>query len=166
MQVIVGNKKFIKKTEEDCAKCPTIIQGFTVKRVKEERYLGMIISSGTLVEIIDRNIRDKVSKLHSKTQKMRKIVRNDTISHMGMLKCAALLIQAIVIPVITYSCQAWIKISRKQYDKLEGIFRDTIAEIIGLPKTSNHEVLIHEVGQYHLVMDRRTKNKICPEKIT
>ena len=56
---------------------------FTVKQVKEERYLGMVICSETTVDIIDRNIKDKISKLHSRIQKMRNIVRNDKISHMG-----------------------------------------------------------------------------------
>ena len=74
-------------------------------KVKEERYLG--ICSGSTVDIIDRNIKDKISKLHGKIQKMRNFVRNDKISHMGMLKSAALVIQAIVIQIMTYSCQAW-----------------------------------------------------------
>ena len=77
--------------------------------MKEERYLGMVICSGSTVDIIDRNIMDKISKLHGKVQRMRNIVRNDKISHMGMLKSTALLVQAIVILILTYSCQAWKK---------------------------------------------------------
>ena len=105
---------------------------------------------GTTKDIVDRNLRDKTSKLHDKVQQIRKLVRDDRMSHLGMIKVAALLIQSVVVPTITYSCQAWIQMTRDQYGALENTFRDSIAQILGLPPKSNHEVLLHEVGQYHM----------------
>ena len=59
---------------------------------------------------------------------------------MGRLKSATLLIQAVIVLIMTYSCQAWIKMSRSQYNDMENLFRDSIVQILGLPPKTNREL--------------------------
>ena len=48
---MVGHKDYIKKMKAELAENPTIIQGFEVKRVDQEKYLGMLVTSSGVKEI-------------------------------------------------------------------------------------------------------------------
>ena len=69
---------------------------------------------------------------------------------MGSLKASALLVQAKILPILTYGTEAWLNVSKDQYAAMETILCDTIVRIISLPKTTNYEALLLEMANYHV----------------
>ena len=62
------------------------------------------------------------------------------------MKSACVMIQANLVPYLMYETQSWIGVTKGQIDKMELIFKKSIQKVISLPKSTNYEALLHEVG--------------------
>ena len=151
-----------KQMEED----PAQIQNFKVKTADEEKYLGVRIVEGTVEDIINANIKLKASKVHLVATEIRQEVRDPRMERIGQLKAAALLIQAKIVPVLTYGSECWMNISEMQYAKMEKIMGEAIIRILSLPPGTVYDSLIMEVSNFHIeVWLDATKIKYFMKKI-
>ena len=116
---------------------PTVIQNFQVKRVESERYLGMKIFSGGVRKIIAENIKDKKRKLQQPINKVRRLSRSRMMKKVGTLRCVKLLIQGQLIPILLYSTEAWLNVTKEEYRAMEDILKQCICSTMSLPKSSN-----------------------------
>ena len=120
----------MKKEMEDN---PTIVQNFKVNIVEAEKYLGMVICSGGMSDIIDANIEAKRKAIAPVAQKIRKLTESPMIMRIGRMKAASLLIQAQLIPKLLYGTEAWMNVSKSQYKNMEDILRHTKYTDMGDP---------------------------------
>ena len=150
VQIVVGSPDYIVRMKEELEKNPTIVQNFQVSVVQAEKYLGMVICSGGVKDIIDANIEAKRKAIAPVAQKIRKLTESPMIKRIGRLKAASLLIQAQLIPKLLYGTEAWVKVTKGQYKNMEDILRDSICTIISLPKTTNYEAMLAEVSNFHV----------------
>ena len=150
VQIVVGHKRYIKDMKEELERNPTYMQGFKVNMVESEKYLGMIVTSSGVKGMIDRNIEEKRKKSMPISQESRKLIRDPKLIRIGGLKSACVMLQAKLIPTILYGCQAWLYINKGQIEKLEKIFKNAITKSLSLPKSTNYEVLLNEIGYIHI----------------
>ena len=150
VQILVGNENWIGKMEEELKQNPTFIQGFEVKRVMKDKYLGMVVHRGGVKETIAANIRDKKSKIEPTVQKIRNFVRNNQILRLGRLKTVALLIQAQIIPALLYDTESWLFPTKDNYKDMEDILKGAMLKIMSLPPSTNYESMLWEIGNFHM----------------
>ena len=67
----------------------------------------------------------------------------------GTLRCVKLLIQGQLIPILLYSTEAWLNVTKEEYRAMEDILKQCIRSTMSLPKSSNMEALLLEIGNYH-----------------
>ena len=150
VNLVCGSKDWVEKTKKELMEDPAQIQGFKVKVAENEKYLGMKLVSGDIKAIIDANIRMKAGKVHQVATKIRNDVRDPRMMRIGALKAAATQIQAEVIPVLLYGCEAWLRVSKAQYKAMEDILKEAIVRILSLPGTTTYEALLLEVSNFHI----------------
>ena len=85
---------WIQETSKQIEEYPAKIhQSFKIKVVHSEKYLGHIVVSGTLSDIIDANIKMNARKVHQVATEIRQEVQDPRIERIGSLKASSLLIQ-------------------------------------------------------------------------
>ena len=89
VQIVVGSPDYIVRMKEELEKNPTIVQNFQVSVVQAEKYLGMVICSGGVKDIIDANIEAKRKAIAPVAQKIRKLTESPMIKRIGRLKAAS-----------------------------------------------------------------------------
>ena len=60
------------------------------------------------------------------------------------------MIQAQIMPMLLYSTEAWLNMTDKQVKVMEDILKEAICTILSLPKQTNYEALLYEVGNCHM----------------
>ena len=129
---------------------PSYIQGFKVKIASDDKYLGLKIVSGSVSDIINANIKMKAGKVYQAATEVRQEIRDPRIETVGSLKAGALLIQSRVIPILTYGCESWLKVSKEQYSAMEDILKEAIRRILSLPPSTVYDSLLLEISNYHV----------------
>ena len=102
VQIVVGHEKYIKDMKDELERNPTYVQGFKVKVVESEKYLGMMVTSSGVKGMIDKNIEEKRKKSMPISQESRKLIRDPKLIRIGGLKSACVMLQAKLIPTILY----------------------------------------------------------------
>ena len=150
VNVICGEQAWIQETKLKLEESPAKIQGFKVKVAQNEKYLGLKIVSGKVLDIIDANIKMKAGKVHMVATEIRDEVRDPRIVRIGSLKASALLIQSKIIPILTYGCEAWLNVTETQYKAMENIMGEAIVRILSLPPTTVYDAMLMEVSNFHI----------------
>ena len=149
VQVVVGCEKYIENMTKELEANPTTIQQFKVSVVKSERYLGLKVCSGGVRNIVKENIKDKRMKVQGPINKIRRLARSRMMKKVGTLRCVKLLLQGQLIPILLYGTEAWLMMTKDDYKEMEDILKISICSTMSLPKNSNLEALLYEVGNYH-----------------
>ena len=68
----------------------------------------------------------------------------------GSLKASALLLQSKVIPILTYGTEAWLRITPKQYEAMENIFKEALVRVLSLPNSTNYDSMLLEASNFHI----------------
>ena len=150
VQIVVGHGDYIKKMKAELAENPTVIQGFEVKRVDQEKYLGMLVTSSGVKEMITRNIKAKKAKVIPAAQGLRRLIRNPVLMRIGGVKSASVMIQAKLVPMALYGAESWLNIDKDQIQELEGMMAMAIRKVLSLPKSTNYEAMLHEIQGIHM----------------
>ena len=106
VQIVVGHEDYIKKMKAELTENPTVIQGFEVKRVDQEKYLGMLVTSSGVKEMISRNIKAKKQKVIPAAQGLRRLIRDPVLMRIGGVKSASVMIQAKLVPMALYGAES------------------------------------------------------------
>ena len=148
VQICCGEENAVKKLQEELEILPTEVQGWTVGVKESEKYLGVHVTTGTTLDIVEANIKAKRKRISPVVQTIRKLLKDPKIKRIGRLKAASLMIQGQVVPILLYGVECWLGMKQNHYKMMEDIFRSAICSILSLPKTTPYEALLHEVGQY------------------
>ena len=112
-----------------------------------EKYLGVVVTTGTTLDIIEANIKAK-KRIAPVIKTIRNLLKDPKIMRIGRLKAATLMIQEQVVPILLYGEECWLGMKDEHYKEMEDIFRSAISQILSFPKTTPYEALLNEVGQY------------------
>ena len=141
---------WIENMEKELTDNPTVIQGFNVKQVDKEKYLGMMVNKGGVQDTIKANIAFKRGRVEPTIQKIRQFIRNSQVLRLGRVKTAALMIQAKILPALLYDTESWINPTKENYEEMENILKSAIIRILSLPPSTNYESMLWEMGNYHV----------------
>ena len=152
VQIVAGDATWIAKIEAELKDDPCILQGFALKTVTSERYLGMHFVSGSYKQTIDKNVKVKCGLMKAAALEIRAMCDIPEIKRFGKAAAQKLLAQSQVVPVCLYATSSWIGIEDSQYKELEDAFRDCLAIIMSVPKTTNYSALLKVNGLIHMEM--------------
>ena len=60
------------------------------------------------------------------------------------------MIQAKIIPILTYGTESWLNVSKDQYKAMENILKEAISRILSLPGNTPYEAMLLEVTNFHV----------------
>ena len=144
--VIGGTKKSRELLKRELEEDPMRIQGFAVKSVEDDVYLGMKFSEGGCKESIDASIEARRAKALIKTKMAKLILKDLRIQAVGWLDTARTLYQQTILPTLTYSSIAWIQMSQRQRDRIEAAQRHCLYELLEVRKTASYAAILLELG--------------------
>ena len=127
-----------------------MIQGHKINQAEEERYLGLILKSGTYEEIIKANAQDKKMKAISCAQKIRVILKDPRIKRIGIAKATCLLIQGQLIPILLYGLKSFICMEERHYKMFEDSYKKALEIILEVPDSTNLESMLNYCNNFHL----------------
>merc|ERR1719342_148707 len=77
---------------------------------------------------------------------IKSLINHPIMTSFGWLKGAAVLIQAILPPILSYSCEAWPGVSRKIMNRIESSFKDMVYMILELSDKTMYSAVLMEIG--------------------
>ena len=143
---VVGGKKQREKLKAEMEQEPMKIQGFEVKAVKSEAYLGMMFLEEGPKASIDLTIEARRAKAIMKTKMAKQLLRDERIQQLGWLDVARVLYQQTVLPTRTYSAIAWIKMTKKQKAQVEAAQKDCLYDLLELLPSAKYSAVLLEMG--------------------
>ena len=147
-QIVVGKKEFREKTKKEMLeKNPTFIQGTKTRLSTEDKLLGIFIIEGTLDEIIMYNLKKKKEKCENSARIIRNFLQDPVIKRIGVVKTAAMLYQAIIIPQFMYGLSSFPNMTKKHYQVINSTETSCQSIILGLPsRGTNTAAMTEELG--------------------
>ena len=73
-------------------------------------------------------------------------------------------VNAILIPILTYACEAW-TLDKEEENKLQAIFDEAIKTIISLPKGTPTTILLHDTGNYPIELTIKNKKILHAKRV-
>ena len=146
VNIVVGAKAKREKMKGKLAADPMKLQGFEVRTVPRDVYLGMTLSEGGPSDSIDQNIEAKRAKAIIKTRQAKMLLRDPRILQVGWIDTARALYLQTILPTFTYSSIAWIKMSKRQKASVEAIQKHCIYELMELLPTAKYSAVLLELG--------------------
>ena len=117
------------------------LNGETLEEVQAYKYLGETINNkGTLA--------DHITEIEKKVKgATASIIAETGNSEFKGIKMQAIwkMVDAIITPIITYACEGW-TINKKEKNKLQSIFNDSLKTLLHLPKGTPTTILLNETG--------------------
>ena len=148
VQICCGDPEAVKNLQEELKETPTEVQGWKVGVKDAEKYLGVVVTTGTTQDIVEANIRNKKKRIAPVIKTIKNLLKDPKIQRIGKLKAASLMIQGQIVPILLYGVECWLGMKEEHYRMMEDIFKSAIGQILSLPRTTPYEALLHEVGQY------------------
>ena len=122
------------------------IQGFKVRMTEREMYLGMMFGEGGPGESIDLTNEIRRAKALIKAKQAKAILRDVRVQQVGWLDAARALYQSTILPTLTYSAPAWIRMTKKQIAKVEATQKQCLYEMLELLPTAKYAAVLLEIG--------------------
>ena len=146
VNLVVGWKEQREKLKAELEQEPMKIHGFEVKAAKSEAYLGMMFSEEGPKASIDLTIEARRAKAIMKTKLAKQLLRDERIQQLGWLDVARVLYQQTVLPTLTYSAIAWIKMTKKQKAQVEVAQKDCLYDPLELLPSAKYSAVLLEMG--------------------
>ena len=150
-QIIVGTSEYCRKMKAAIQKDPVQIQGNDIGTSDEEKYLGLVICSGSYKKTLKANLDAKMSKAIGVAKQIRAIMEDKRMEQIGKLKVAALLVQGQLLPTILYGLKSFLNLHiDNYYEKFEAIYKKSLEIILGVPESTCLEAMINLLDNHHL----------------
>ncbi len=138
--------------EFGAAKCQVITIGKALKKpiklgntglenTNTYKYLGEVINSKNNLE---DHLRTIEGKLQAAKEKIFTITGNQNFKGIKM-RAIWEMITTCIIPIITYGAEGW-KTLKKEEEKLQGLFTDTLKTFLKLPTSTPNLIIMNETG--------------------
>ena len=150
VQIVTGSETWVTETRAKLEESPSVMQGFNIKTVDQDKYLGMIFASGPYSATLDKNIQAKVTKMKAAASGIRAICNLPAIKRIGKLQAQKLLIMAQITLICLYGMQAWLRVSDAQYEQLEDGFKKAVTTVLSVPSNTNYETLLRQINNFHI----------------
>ena len=136
----------VRATRDDLELNPVKLHGKPIKQADHEPYLGFIISKDGLTASVEKTIDARTKRGWMRASMIKSLINHPIMTSFGWLKGAAVLIQAILPPILSYSCEAWPGVSRKIMNRIESSFKDMVYMILELSDKTMYSAVLMEIG--------------------
>ena len=126
-----------------------------MEEVPTYKYLGETINNkGNLSD----HIKEVESKIRGATSKIIAETGNKEFKGIKM-KAVWQMVDAIIIPIITYACEGW-TLNKEEQRKLQSIFNEALKTILYLPNGTPTTILLNETGNYPIEYTIKKKTSL------
>ena len=146
VNIVLGNKKARQTLKAEMAANPMNIQGFEVKTVDKDVYLGMTFHEGGRKDSIDASIENRRARAIMKTQQAKNILKDQRIEAVGWIDAVRSLYQGTIIPTLTYGSIAWVNMNGKQRKRLEDTQKECLYNLLELLPQAKYAAVLLEIG--------------------
>ena len=95
---------------------------------------------------VTRSVRKHTTYLSKFLAQQGTFLRDTRVQQVGWLDAARALYQSTILPTLTYSAPAWIRMSKKQIAKVEATQKQCLYELLELLPTAKYSAVLLEVG--------------------
>ena len=130
---------------------PGKIQGQDVGLSDCEKYLGVMIDSSGVSESIWKTIRERAKVAWSKVGEIRRTINHPVMNRYGWLKAGVVLIRSQIVPIMTYSAECWLGMTKQQENHIEMKYRKIMYSILEIAETTKYSAILAETGLPRIV---------------
>ena len=80
------------------------------------------------------------------------------------MKAVWQMVDAIIIPIMTYACEGW-TLNKEEQKKLESIFNEALKTILYLPNGTHTTILLNVTGNYPIEYIKKKKQVLHAKRI-
>ena len=81
---------------------------------------------------------------------LKRILREDLVGKIGWLQAVKTLFTSIIIPTLTYACQTYVYMTKKQENELEGAMKNILYQMLEISKFSHYAAVLMECGMMRI----------------
>ena len=144
--VVSGRTKAAKEVRENLKRDPALMQGLPVKVSESATYLGMKVSETGHRETIHATACHRVIKAWGRVKEIKDAINDHRMKGSGWLKAGILLIRAIVIPSLTYSCESWVEMYEYTKKMLVTEYKAIIYNALDIPTSTKFSSVLADTG--------------------
>ena len=157
MYIVMGNKKARNKIKSEFDKSPITLCGDKMKEVKVLQYLGESLSIN-LEDSVHQTVVRRVAVARHAIFEIRTVIEDTRANSLGALNTAFHIWQAGILPMILFSSECWISISKKTLRLLDGLFHSFCQAIfrvkVGCP-TPSFYIESASIKFAYLILERK-----------
>ena len=148
--VIMGSKKYKEKMRQRLIEDPCKVQDFELKESDLETYLGVQFSGKGVKDSVNESIKLRIRKTRVKMIQLMKALEDELVEKQGWLEAVKVLFNSIIVPTLTYGCQAFANMTNKQESELEMCMKDVLYKMLGISKYSHYASVLMECNMIRL----------------
>ena len=122
------------------------VQGFKLKFMEQETYLGMVFSELGASDSITKTLEVRKRKCLVKAADIKRKLEDERMMGVGWLAGAVLIHSSVIMSTLTYGAAAMIGMTPPQWDMLESIQRQCLIHILGISNKTTHQSLLFVLG--------------------
>ena len=119
--VIKGNKKDVKKTEDELKMNPIVFGHFVMERKKEDKYLGQVLHEDGLAASVDATVASRAGKFKGAMFEIRSVIEEFSMQAMGGMMAAKTLLERALLPSLLSGCCNWTGIRKKTEEDIDDL---------------------------------------------
>ena len=131
--IVMGEKKARKKLYKELSRKPILLYKNQMKNVKNNKYLGMTLSS-TVCESITDTVESRPGLAKRAIYEIRTIVEDSQADSLGAIQLGLNLWQSTVVSSLFYTSDVWTDIAPKTMKKLEDTTSIFLSNMLGVSK--------------------------------
>ena len=129
---------------------PCKVQDFELKESDLETYLGVQFSGKGVKDSVNESIKLRIRKTRVKMIQLMKALEDELVEKQGWLEAVKVLFNSIIVPTLTYGCQAFANMTNKQESELEMCMKDVLYKMLGISKYSHYASVLMECNMIRL----------------
>ena len=117
--MIKGNKKDVKKTEDELRMNPIVFGHFVMER--KNKYLGQVLHEDGLAASVDATVASRAGKFKGAMFKIRSVIEEFSMQAMGGMMAAKTLLERALLPSLLSGCCNWTGIRKKTEEDIDDL---------------------------------------------
>ena len=144
--VVSGKTKAAEEVREKLRTDPARMQGMPVKVSNSATYLGMKVSELGHRETIQATAQHRVIKAWGRVKEIKDAINDHRMRGSGWLKAGIILIRAVIIPSLTYSCESWVEMYEYTKKMIVTEYKAIIYNVLDIPTSTKFTSVLADTG--------------------
>ena len=145
VQVVMGGKKFRDEMTKQLEENPVKVQGFDMRVVPEEVYLGFCFSQDSK-KSKTRSIEIRMAKVKAKTAQAKGLLTDDLIQRVGWLQAVQSIYQSEILATALYAAEVYTNLTQKQLNMIESGLKESLYTMLEVSQYTNYAAVLSELN--------------------